>query len=428
MKATLISKENNVAKFTMEFTAEELEAAIVKVYQREKGKFSIDGFRKGKAPRSIIEKRYGEGIFLEDAIGDLFQASYPYAIDEVQADVIGYPETEPLGEIKKGEGFAITVSVECYPEFTVENYKGIEIEEVSSEVTDEDVDKAIQTMAEGNARMVDVERPAQNGDTVVIDYAGFVGEDQFEGGTAERQPLELGSGSFIPGFEDQLVGATKGEQRDVNVTFPEVYHSEDLAGKEAVFKCTVHEIKEKQIPAVDDEFVKDISEFDTLEELKASKKEELQKAAVANAENSMKNSVIEALYNASDLEVPEVLIQQEVDAMMSEFEQQLQMQGMDLENYLKLAGIEASALRGQLKDDAEKRCKTRMLVSQVAIQEDIQATDDEVQEELKRMAQQYGLDVEKLTEMIGAENLNMLKGDIRVRKAVDLMYDAAVRK
>ena len=253
MKPTLISKENNEAKFTMEFTAEEFEAAIIKVYQSQKDKFMIDGFRKGKAPRSIIERKYGEGIFFEDAINNLFSMIYPLALDQLDVDAIDHPKAD-FSELKKGEGFTVTINVTCYPEFEVKDYKGVEIETVNADVTDEDVEKELQNKAKVNARMVEVDRPAENGDTVLIDYEGWVGDEKFEGGTAERQPLKLGSGTFIPGFEEQLVGASKGEDIDVKVTFPEEYHAEELAGKEAVFKCKVHEIKEEELPEIDDDY------------------------------------------------------------------------------------------------------------------------------------------------------------------------------
>lgn len=427
MKSTLISKENNEAKFKMEFSAEEFENAVVKVYQKEKDKFTIDGFRKGKAPRSLIEKHYGEGIFFEDAINNLFGINYPLALDELDVDAIDYPRTE-FGQVKKGEAFEVTVTVAVYPEFEVKDYKGVEIEEIKAEVTDEDVEKEIENLAARNSRMVEVERPAQDGDTVLIDYAGFVGEEQFEGGTAERQPLKLGSGTFIPGFEEQLVGAVKGEERDVKVTFPEQYHSEDLAGKDAIFKCKVHEIKEMEKPVIDDEFVKDVSEFDTLDELKASKREELQKAAEVRAENEMKNKVIEKVFEANDIDVPEVMVQQEIDQMMNEFDQQLRAQGMDLNTYMQYIGQDAAAFREQLKGDAFKKTKTRMLVTAVAEQENFEVTDEEVTTEMANMAKMYGMDVEKLTELIGAENKVMIMGDIKVKKAVELMYNSAVKK
>ena len=420
MKSTLISKENNEAKFKMEFSAEEFENAVVKVYQKEKDKFTIDGFRKGKAPRSLIEKHYGEGIFFEDAINNLFGINYPLALDELDVDAIDYPRTE-FGQVKKGEAFEVTVTVAVYPEFEVKDYKGVEIEEIKAEVTDEDVEKEIENLAARNSRMVEVERPAQDGDTVLS-------EEQFEGGTAERQPLKLGSGTFIPGFEEQLVGAVKGEERDVKVTFPEQYHSEDLAGKDAIFKCKVHEIKEMEKPVIDDEFVKDVSEFDTLDELKASKREELQKAAEVRAENEMKNKVIEKVFEANDIDVPEVMVQQEIDQMMNEFDQQLRAQGMDLNTYMQYIGQDAAAFREQLKGDAFKKTKTRMLVTAVAEQENFEVTDEEVTTEMANMAKMYGMDVEKLTELIGAENKVMIMGDIKVKKAVELMYNSAVKK
>ncbi|MDO4834070.1 MAG: trigger factor [Bacillota bacterium] len=427
MKSTFISKEKNETKFKMEFTAEDFEDAVIKVYRKEKDKFEIDGFRRGKAPRGLIEKKYGEGIFFEDAINNLFSLHYPLALDELDIDAIDYPRTE-FGQVKKGEGFEITVTVTTYPEFEVKDYKGVEIEKVSAEVTDEDVDKEIENMAARNSRMVEVERPAQDGDMVMIDYAGFVGDEQFEGGTAERQPLKLGSGTFIPGFEEQLVGASKGDDVEVKVTFPEEYHSEDLAGKEAIFKCHIHEIKEQEVPAIDDDFVKDVSEFDTLDELKASKKEELRKAAEARAENQMKNNVIEKVFESNDIEVPDVMVESEIDSMMNEFGQQLQAQGMDMDTYLKYMGQEPATFREQLREDAFKKTKTRMIVSKIADQEAFEVGEDEVKEHLEQMAKQYGLEAEKLAEMIGPENIGMISGDIKMKKAVDHMFENAVIK
>ena len=427
MKATLLSKENTEAKFKMEFTAEEFENAVVNVYKKEKDKFQIDGFRKGKAPRSIIEKHYGEGIFFEDAVNNLFSLNYPLALDELDLDVIDYPRTE-FGEIKKGEGFEATVTVAIYPELEIKDYKGVEIETVSAEVTDEDVEKEIGEMAKRNSRMVEVDRPAQDGDMVLIDYEGWVGDEQFEGGTAERQPLKLGSGTFIPGFEEQLIGAVKDEQRDVKVTFPEDYHAEDLAGKEAVFKCKVHEIKEQEMPEINDEFVKDVSEFDTLDELRADTREKLEKSKAQSAENSMKNAVIEAVFNANDIDVPEPLVEQEIDNQMTQFDQQLRAQGMDLATYMKYLGKEPSEFRDDVRDEARKKVKTQMIVTAVADQEAFEVTDEEVSEELEKMAQQYGMEKDKLAEMIGAQNIGMIRGDIKVRKAVDFMYDNAVKK
>lgn len=427
MKSTFISKEKNETKFKMEFSAEDFEDAIIKVYQKEKEKFEIDGFRKGKAPRSLIEKKYGESVFFEDAINNLFSLQYPLALDEMEIDAIDYPRTE-FGQVKKGEGFDITVTVTCYPEFEIKDYKGVEIEKISSEVTDEDVEKELQSMATRNSRMVEVDRPAQDGDMVLIDYAGFVGDEQFEGGTAERQPLKLGSGTFIPGFEEQLIGASKDDDVEVKVTFPEEYHSEDLAGKDAVFKCKVHEIKEQEMPEIDDDFAKDVSEFDTLDELRTSKKEELVKAAEVRAENQMKNNVIEKVFEANEIDVPDVMVNSEIDSMMNEFDQQLRAQGMDMNGYLQYAGQDPSAFRETLREDAYKKTKTRMIVSKIADQEEFEVSDEEVKEQLEKMAQQYGLEVDKLAEMIGPENLGMISGDIKMSKAVDYMYENALIK
>ena len=427
MKSTFISKENNEAKFKMEFTAEEFEDAIIKVYQKEKDKFEIDGFRKGKAPRGLIEKRYGETVFFDEAINNLFSLNYPLAMDELDLEVIDYPRTE-LSQTKKGEGFDITVTVTCYPEFEVTDYKGVEIEKVPAEVTDEDVDKEIANMADRNSRMVEVERPAQDGDTVLIDYAGFVGDDQFEGGTAERYPLKIGSGTFIPGFEEQLVGASKGDDVEVKVTFPEEYHSEDLAGKDAIFKCKVHEVKEKEVPEIDDDFVKDVSEFDTLDELKASKREELQKAADARAEDQMKNSVIEKIFEANDIDVPDVMVEEEINSSLQQFDQQLRAQGMDLNTYIQFMGEDMDKFRENIREDAFKKTKTRMIVAKIVDQEEFEVSDEEVKEYLEDMAKQYGMEVDKLVEAIGAENIATVSGDIKMRKAVDFVYENAVIK
>ena len=427
MKPTLISKENNEAKFTMEFTAEEFEAAIIKVYQSQKDKFMIDGFRKGKAPRSIIERKYGEGIFFEDANNNLFSMNYPLALDQLDVDAIDHPKAD-FSELKKGEGFTVTINVTCYPEFEVKDYKGVEIETVNADVTDEDVEKELQNKAKVNARMVEVDRPAENGDTVLIDYEGWVGDEKFEGGTAERQPLKLGSGTFIPGFEEQLVGASKGEDRDVKVTFPEEYHAEELAGKEAVFKCKVHEIKEEELPEIDDDFVKDISDFDTLDEFKADLRSNLEKSAAAKAESQMKNSVIEKVFEANEIDIPDVMVESEIDSMMSEFDQQLRGQGMDLDTYFQYVGKTAEDFRKEVKEDAYKRVKTRMLISKIAEQENFEVSNDEINTELENMAKQYGLEADKLREMIGAENVGMIAGDIKIRKAVEFIYDNAVKK
>lgn len=427
MKATFISKENNIAKFTMEFTAEEFEQAQIKVYQRTKSKFAVDGFRKGKAPRSIIEKFYGEGIFFEDAVNDLVADAYPNALGELELNVIDQPIPE-FSDINKGEGFTVTINVAVYPEFEVKDYKGVEIERVSDEVTAEMLDKEMENLRKRNARMVVVERAAKEGDTVILDYEGWIGDEQFQGGTAERQSLKLGSNTFIPGFEEQLVGVEPGAEKDVIVTFPETYHAEDLAGKEATFKCKVHEIKEEELPELNDDFAKDISEYDTLEELRKETEENLKKAAASRAENSMKNSVIEAVYNANDIDVPEVMVEDEVTNMMNEFDQQLQMQGMSLDQYFEYLNANRDDFRNELKEEAQKKVKTRMLVGAIADAEKIEPTEEDIDKELELMAIQYQMDKDQIREMLGVQNMVYVANDVRMKKTLDFMYENAVIK
>lgn len=428
MKATFISKENNIAKFSVEFTAEEFEQAQIEVYKKNKHRFVVDGFRKGKAPRSIIEKFYGEGVFIEDAINDLVSDGYSKGIAELELMVVDQPTPDFATEIEKGKGFTVNFEVAVYPEFEVKDYKGVEIERVSDEVTAEMLEMELNNQLKRNARMVTVERPAENGDTVILDYAGFVGEEQFQGGTADNQSLKLGSNTFIPGFEEQLVGVAAGEEKDVVVTFPEEYHAEDLAGKEAVFKCKLHEVKVEELPELDDDFVKDISEFDTVEEFKKDVEENLKKTATAKAETKMKNNVIEAVYNANEIDIHESMIEDEITNMMNEFDQQLRMQGMDLETYFQYMGAQKEEFRKELREEAYRKVKTRMIVSAIADAEEIQASEEDIENELEVMAIQYKMDKEQIREMLGVENMIFVANDIRMKKAVEFMYEAAVIK
>lgn len=427
MKSTFISRENNDVKFTMEFTGEEFEAAVIAAYQENKGKFAIDGFRKGKAPRKLIETNYGEDVFFEDAVNNLFSHNYFKALDELNINVIDRPRAD-FSEINKGEGFTVTITVTAYPEFEVKDYKGVEIQKVEKTVTEEDINKDLEALQSRNARMVIAERPAKEGDTVLIDYSGFVGEEQFEGGTAERQPLKLGSNTFIPGFEEQLVGCSAEDEKDVVVKFPEEYHAENLAGKEAIFKCKVHEVKEEEKPELNDEFAKDVSEFDTLDELKNQTKEKLEKAAETDAETEMKNAVLEKIFDANDIDVPNAMVEDEIEGMMKEFDQQLRYQGLDLEKYLQYLGKEAKDFREELREDATKKTKTRMLILAIAEAEELEVTPEELDKELQLMAAQYKLEVEKIKTMLGADNFEALEKDIKMRKAVDFVYDNAVIK
>ena len=410
MKATLLAKENGDAKFTIEFTAEEFEAARVKAYQENKNQFTIDGFRKGKAPRSIIEKRYGD-VFAEDAINDMLADGYPNALDELDIEVIDQPRME-FGKIEKDAPFTVTVTVAVYPEVEVKDYKGIELEKVDAEVTDEDVNTEIENLRKRNARMVTVDREVKDGDHIILDYKGFVGDEQFEGGTAEGYPLVIGSGSFIPGFEDQLIGAKKDEEVEVKVTFPEEYHAEELAGKEAVFKCVVHEVKEEELPELDDEFAKDVSEYDTLEELKKETKEDLTKRKSAWAENQMKDKAVEIVCENNDIEIPAVMIDDEISQMIRELDMQLSQQGLSFQQYLQFLGKDMMAFREEVKDDAERRVKMRMVIRAIVDAEAIVATEEEIEKELELLGIQYGLETDKVKEMVGEKNLEYIGQDV----------------
>ena len=426
MKATFISREKNDVKFTMEFTAEEFDQAQVKVYQAQKGKIEIPGFRKGKAPRSIIEKHFGEGIFFEDAIDELLRGNYEAAVKELDLDLIDSPRAE-FSELKKGEGFTVTITVAVAPVVEVKNYKGIEIEKIENEVKDEDVENNLKQQQERNARIVSVERAAQEGDTLVLDYAGFVGEEQFEGGTALEQELTLGSQMFIPGFEEQLVGVAAGEDKDVVVTFPEEYHAPELAGKEAVFHCHVHQVKEKQVPALDDEFAADLG-FDTLDELKASEREKLEKYAKAGAENQMKDAVLGKLVEATEVEIPEVMIKDELDRSVQELNQQLSYQGLSIKQYLEFTGKAMGDFLDELRPEAEKAVKTRLVIAGVAAAEAIEVSEEEVEEELKVMAVQYQMTADKVRELLGEDMMQYLVKDLKSKKAIEVLFENAVIK
>ncbi len=427
MKAILLGKERNDAKFTMTFSADDFEKALGEVYQKNKGKFAVDGFRKGKAPRKLIEAKFGEDVFFEDAINEMFSAGYPQALEELSLNPVDRPSAD-FGEekIEKGKDFTVTITVTCMPEFEIKDYKGVKVEKIEHPVTEDDVNKELEALQKRNARMVIVDREAKDGDTVLIDYSGFVGEEQFEGGTAERQPLTLGSNTFIPGFEEQLIGAKVGEEKDVKVTFPEEYHAENLAGKEAVFKCKVHEIKEQELPVLDDEFAKDVSEFDTLDELKKDLEEKLEKTAKEAVEYETKNAVMEKVYAANEIDIPDSMVEDQLEEMLREFEQQLAQQGLNLQMYCQYLNKELKDLREDLRADAQKKVKSRLVVEAVADAEKIEVSKEEMEEELQAMADMYKMELAKLQEMMHVENMGYLRQDIKMRKAIQFMFENAI--
>ena len=426
METKFISREDNKVKFSMEFTAEEFENAQIKAYQQNKGQFAIDGFRKGKAPRSIIERHYGEGIFFEDALDDLLKDNYPKALLELGLDVIDSPAAE-FTQLKKGEGFTATITVPVFPEVEIKDYKGVEITKREGAVDEKDVDADIENIRKRNARMVSVDRKAETGDTVFFDYAGFVGEEQFQGGTAEKQTLKLGSGMFIPGFEEELLGVVADEDRDVHVTFPEDYQAENLAGKDAVFHCHIHEVREEQLPAVDDDLAKDATEYETLEELKDATRMRLQEAAEKNAENQMKDEVAEKVMAANDFDIPAVMINDETDRSIRDFAQQMAYSGINLDMYFKYTNSTIEDLRTQIRPDAEKSVKLRIILQNIARMEGLECTDEDLESELKLMGEQYDMEPEEVRAALSEESIVYLKKDIQSKKAIDLIFNEAVK-
>lgn len=423
MKTNLLSKEKNVAKFTMEFTAEEFDQACIDAYKATKDQFSIDGFRKGKAPRSIIEKHYGEGVFFEEAVNQLFQQNYLNAVQELDLDIIDSPAAE-FSEIGKGKPMTITITVPVYPVVEVKDYMGVEAEQEKAQVSDESVQAEIDNMLKRNARMITVDRESKNGDTLIFDFKGFVDGEQFEGGTAERHELKLGSGMFIPGFEEQLEGLKAGESKNVEVKFPENY-TEELAGKDATFECLVHEVKEEEIPELDDEFVKDVSEFDTVDELK----EDIKKRQLENAKNMVvsraKDAVVSKVYENNPVDVPDVMVEDEITRMIQEIGQQLSYQGLTVENYLQYMGKDMSEMRNELREDAAKKVGTRIVLMSIIDKENIEVSEEEMEAELAKIAEAYKRDVEEIKNMIGIENLTYFQKDVQITKVIDMLYDNA---
>lgn len=423
MKTNLLSKEKNVAKFTMEFTAEEFEQACIDAYKATKNQFSIDGFRKGKAPRSIIEKHYGEGVFFEEAVNQLFQQNYLNAVQELDLDIIDSPAAE-FSEIGKGKPMTITITVPVYPVVEVKDYMGVEAEQEKAQVSDESVQAEIDNMLKRNARMITVDRESKKGDTLIFDFKGFVDGEQFEGGTAERHELKLGSGMFIPGFEEQLEDLKAGDSKNVEVKFPENY-TEELAGKDATFECLVHEVKEEEIPELDDEFVKDVSEFDTVDELK----EDIKKRQLENAKNMVvsraKDAVVEKVYENNPVDVPDVMVEDEITRMIQEIGQQLSYQGLTVDNYLQYMGKDMSEMRNELREDAAKKVGTRIVLMSIIDKENIQVSEEEMEAELAKIAEAYKKDVEEIKNMIGIENLTYFQKDVQITKVIDMLYDNA---
>ncbi|MBP3898520.1 MAG: trigger factor [Mogibacterium sp.] len=426
MKATQISKENGIVKFNIEFSADEWKDAVNKAYLDNRSKFSVDGFRKGKAPRKIIENYYGHDIFWDEALNKLLENGYYDAVKEMDIEVIAQPSLESP-EIKNGEPVVISGSVQVFPELEVKNYKGLEVEKFETVIGDKEVQEELERVQKSQARMEAVEdRKSENGDTVIIDFEGSVDGEAFSGGTAENFELKLGSGQFIPGFEEQLEGKDAGEDVDVTVTFPEDYHAEELAGKEALFKCKIHEIKKEILPEIDDELASDVSEFETLDEYKADLQKKLQENADARDESLMKDRALEKLYEANEIDVPEVMIRNEIDNIIYDMNQNLATQGLGLQQYMEWTGKTIDDVREEAKPEAEKRVRTRILLKNLIRQENLEADAAEVEKLMTEFGEQYGMTVDQVKEMAGAETENYFKEDAQTKKAIDFLFENAV--
>ena len=416
--------EKNMAKLTIEVSAEELEKAIESAFQKNKNKISVPGFRKGKVPRKMVEKMYGKEIFYEDAANELIPDAYENALDECGEDIVSSPKID-VTQIEAGKPFIFTAEVALKPEVKLGKYKGVAVDKVSTEVTDEEVDAEINKERERSARTLEVtDRPVKDGDMTVMDFEGFVDGVAFEGGKGEDYPLTIGSGAFIPGFEEQLVGAEIGKE----VTFPENYQAEELKGKAAVFKCTVKEIKEKELPELDDEFAAEVSEFETLAEYKADVKGKLEEKKIKEAKDAKEAAVIEEIVKDADMEIPEAMLETQQRQMVDEFAQRIQMQGLTMEQYFQFTGASYDQLVEQVKPQAEKRIQSRLVLEAVAKAENITATDEDYEEELKVMAEAYQMEVDKVREMLPKKSADQIREDIAVRKAAQFAVENAKEK
>lgn len=428
MSVQIEKLENSMAKLTIETSAEELEKALENAFQKNKNKISVPGFRKGKVPRQMIEKMYGPAVFYEDAANELIPQEYEKALDECEEDIVSSPEIN-VTQIEKGKPFVFTALVALKPEVKLGKYKGVKVEKADTEVTDEEVDAEINREREHNARNIEVtDRAVKDGDMTIIDFEGFVDGVAFEGGKGENYPLTIGSGAFIPGFEEQLVGAEIGKEVEVNVTFPEDYQASELQGKAAVFKCTVKEIKEKELPELDDEFASEVSEFDTLAEYKADVKDKLTEKKVKEAKETKESAVIEAIVKDSEMEIPEPMLETQQRQMIDEFAQRMQMQGLSMEQYFQLTGATYDQMIEQVKPQAEARIKSRLVLEAIVKAEKIEASEEEYEEEIKSMAEVYQLEVEKVKEMLPEKSAQQIKQDIAVRKAAEFAVEHAKEK
>ncbi|MGL5314526.1 MAG: trigger factor [Peptostreptococcaceae bacterium] len=425
MKAELLKREGNNVTLKITVENDKFEAAVTKAYNKNKGKYNIPGFRKGKAPKMVIESQYGKGVFYNDAIEILFPEVYPTAIEELNIDPIDRPDLD-VEEISQDNGLVMVVNVEVKPEFELGAYKGIEISKEDNNVTEEEVQFSLEEMLEKNARILSVEdRAIESGDTAVIDFEGFESGVAFEGGKGENHNLVIGSNSFIPGFEDQLIGKKAGEEVEVNVSFPEEYHAAHLAGKPVVFKVKVNDVKVKEIPTLDDEFAKDTSEFDTLAELRADVRAKLEADAKNKADAQMRNALVEKVAANTEVEIPQAMVEAQIDNMLMELNYQLQFQGLNLQQLLEMTGRSMEELRGERRTDAERLVKSSLVLEAIAKAENVEVSEEEFSAELEKMASMYNMEADKLKASLRDTDVEDIKGQVKIRKTIDLLVNNA---
>ena len=417
--------EKNMAKLTIETGVEEFEKAVEKAYQKQKSQISIPGFRKGKVPRQMVEKMYGKEVFFEEAANIVIPDAYDKALDECEEEIVSSPSIE-VTQIEAGKPFIFTATVALKPEVKLGKYKGVKIDKIETEVTEEEVDAQLERERENNARNITVEdRPVEDGDMTSLDFEGFVDGVAFDGGKGENYPLTIGSGAFIPGFEEQLIGAKIGEETEVKVTFPEDYQAEHLQGKEAVFKCTVKEIRKKELPELNDEFASDVSEFDTLAQYREDVKKNLEEKKQKDAKNEKEEAAVKAAVDASEMEIPDAMLETQQRQMVDEFAQRITMQGISMEQYLQMTGTNYQHMIEQVKPQAEERIRSRLVLEAVAKAEGLEPTEEEYEEELKTMAEVYQMEVDKVRELMGEREKKGIMQDLAVKKAAEFIAENA---
>ena len=425
MSLQVEKSEKNMAKLTIEVPAEEFDAAIKNAYNKNKNKFSIPGFRKGKAPLAMLEKMYGAGIFYEDAANEVIDASYPKAAEESKEEIVSTPEIK-VTQIEKGKAFIYEATVALKPEVTLGEYKGVEVKKAEAVVTDEDVENELTAARKKNGRLIDVEDGAiEDGDNTIIDFTGYIDDKTFDGGAGTDYPLVIGSHSFIEGFEDQLIGKKKGETCDVNVTFPAEYHADELAGKPAKFVVTIKEVKRNELPELNDEFASEVSDFDTLDEYKADIRKKLQEKKEQDAKVENENNVIEKVVENAQMELPQPMVDTQAREMVENYARRLQSQGLNINDYMKYTGMTPEKLMEQMRPEAEKRIKTRLVLEKVVEVENVEVSDEKLDEQINEIAASYKLEGAKLKEMMGEREKEQIREDLKVQAAIDLLVEQA---